>query len=92
MQSATTETPATAATPRPGTVPSDAQVRIVYNAVRTLVPDSATLRLGELLDVTRLEPEVAAVAMRRLAREGPLSIHRIAGGAEPTWLVRRRSR
>lgn len=89
MRSATTETPATAAAPRPDPAPSAAQVRIVYNAVRTLVPASGTLGLGELLAVTRLDPEPAAAAMRRLAREGPISIHRIAGGDEPTWLVRR---
>lgn len=92
MQSATTETPATAAAPGSTLTPSDAEVRIVYNAVRTLVPGSATLRLRDLLAVTRLDPEAAAGAMRRLAREGPLSIHRIAGGDEPTWLVRRADR
>lgn len=92
MQSATTETKATPAASRPAPAPSDAQVRIVYNAVRTLVPDSATLRLRDLLAVTRLHPEPAAAAMRRLAREGPLSIHRIEGGEEPTWLVRRADR
>jgi hypothetical protein len=71
--------------------PSPATVRIVYNAVRTLVPEAGTLRLRDLLAVTRLEPEPAAAAMRRLAREGPLAIRRLAAD-EPTWVVRRTDR
>jgi hypothetical protein len=71
--------------------PSPATVRIVYNAVRTLVPEAGTLRLRDLLAVTRLEPEPAAAAMRRLAREGPVAIRRLAAD-EPTWVVRRTDR
>jgi len=71
--------------------PSPATVPIVYNAVRTLVPEAGTLRLRDLLAVTRLEPEPAAAAMRRLAREGPVAIRRLAAD-EPTWVVRRTNR
>lgn len=91
MPSATPQTPRCPSAPRSGAAPSAAQVRIVYNALRTLVPDAATVRLRDLLAVTRLDPEAAAAAMRRLAREGPLSIHRVAGD-EPTWVVHRTDR
>lgn len=75
-----------AASTAPGCAP-DSAVRTVFNAVRTLVPERGTLALTDLLTVVRLEPRVAAAAMDRLARDGPLSIHRLAG--EIRWLVRR---
>jgi len=79
----------TASASSTGPGPSDeAAVRIVYNAVRTLVPETGALRLRDLLAVTRLAPESAAAAMRRLAREGPFLVHRLAGD-ELTWFVQR---
>jgi hypothetical protein len=90
MQSTTSDAPATLV----GSLedpPSDAAIRIVYQAVRTLVPDAGTVALADLLAVTRLDPGPAAAAMDYLGRDGPLSIHRLAGN-EPTWLVRRTDR
>lgn len=72
--------------------PSAAAVRIVYNAVRTLVPGSGTLRLHELLTVTRLDPRAATAAMCRLAREGPFTVHPLVADDEPVWFVRRDDR
>jgi hypothetical protein len=81
-----------ASTDRPKAAPAtDVDVRVVYNAVRTLVPEAATLSLADLLAVTRLEPDAAAAAMDRLGREGPLSIHRL-DAEERAWLVRRTDR
>ncbi len=89
----TIQEPATvASTSRRSAQPvTDGDVRVVYNAVRMLVPEMTTLSLDELLAVTRLEPGAAAVAMDRLGREGPLSIHRL-DAEEPAWLVRRTDR
>ena len=89
MQSPTQPTPAAAPAPDPGLEPSAAQLRIVYNALRALVPETGTVRLRDLLAVTRLDPEPAAAAMCRLGREGPLAVERVADGSEPRWLVRR---
>ena len=92
MQSTTPPTPAGAPAADPGLEPSAAQLRIVYNALRALVPETGTVRLRDLLAVTRLDPEPAAAAMCRLGRAGPLTVERVASGEEPTWLVRRDAR
>ncbi|MFB6310632.1 MAG: hypothetical protein ABEH64_05545 [Salinirussus sp.] len=68
----------------------DSAVRIVRNAVRSLIPDRGTLALEDLLAVVRLEPRTAAGAMDRLARESRIAVHRIVG--EDRWLVRRTDR
>ena len=72
--------------------PGDAAVRVLYNALRTLVPDSGVVTLSDLTSVTRLDPGEAAAATNRLARTGPLSVSRYATGGEPAWHVRRTDR
>jgi hypothetical protein len=92
MHSTTRETDPVASTVRPrADHATDGDLRVVYNAVRTLVSEVATLSLDDLLAVTRLEPETAAAAMDRLGREGPLSVHRL-DVENRAWLVRRTDR
>ena len=72
--------------------PSDAAVRIVHNALRTLVPDSGVVTLSDLTSVTRLDPGEAAAATNRLVRTGSIAVSRYAIGGEPAWHVRRTDR
>jgi hypothetical protein len=91
MHSTTKEpAPVASASRRPTRPVADGDVRVVYNAVRTLVPEAGTLTLADLLGVTRLEPRDAAAAMDRLGRAGPISIHRLE--TAEAWLVRRTDR
>jgi len=91
MHSTTRDTAPVPPTDRPPAAPAtDGDVRVVYNAVRALVPEAATLSLADIRAVTRLEPDTAAAAMDRLGREGPLSIHRLE--TDQAWLVRRTDR
>lgn len=92
--------PPTAASSRPTTAtsrptqatPSDAAVRIVSNALRTLVPEAGVITLSDLTAVTRLDPDEACAATNRLTRTGPLSVSRYAAEGPPAWHVRRTDR
>lgn len=83
---------ADAAVGHDGTVPTDAAVRIVCQAVRALVAEEDVVTAGDLAAVTRLEIRTAAAAMDRLARTGPLAVDRLAAPGEPAWTVARTDR
>jgi len=89
----------TATAPRPAVdssndpcQPTDAAVRIAFNALRTLVADSGVVTLSDLTSVTRLDPGEAAAATNRLVRTESLAVSRYATGGEPAWHVRRTDR
>lgn len=75
-----------------GGQPTDAAVRIVYQAVRALVAEEGAVTAGDLTAVTRLEARTVAAAMERLARVGPLEIEPHAAAGEPAWTVARTDR
>lgn len=72
--------------------PSDAAVRIVYQALRTLVADEDVVTLPDLTTVTRLTPGEASAAMNRLVRCGPVAVSRYAAEEPPAWHVCRTDR
>jgi hypothetical protein len=75
----------------PPVSPDDAAVRIVFQALRTLVPEEGIVTLSDVLAVTRLDPEEASAAMDSLAQRGPFAVSRDAA-APPAWHVRRTDR
>ncbi len=66
-----------------------AEVRQVYQALRTLIPDRGRVSAADLAVVTDLERDRVPAAMDRLASEGPFAIESADTGDLASWAVER---
>lgn len=66
-----------------------AEVRQVFQALRTLVPERGRVTAADLAVVTDLERERIPAAMTRLAGEDPFGVERIETGDLAAWEVTR---